>query len=66
MAGNVIPGVGFTIYATNNSQRNEPLVAPGMDKFRSAATTFYGYAGGSVGGRGTRIYGKWSVAWKWS
>jgi hypothetical protein len=66
MAGNVIPGVGFTIYATNNSQRNEPLVAPGMANFRSAATTFYGDSGGSVGGRGTRIYGKWSVAWKWS
>jgi hypothetical protein len=66
MAGNVIPGVGFTIYATNNSQRNEPLVAPGMARFRSAATTIYGDAGWSVGGRGTRIYGKWSVAWKWS
>jgi hypothetical protein len=66
MAGNVIPGVGFTIYATNNSQRNEPLVAPGMAKFRSAATTVYGDSGWSVGGRGTRIYGKWSVAWKWS
>lgn len=66
MAGNVIPGVGFTIYATNNSQRNEPLSKPGIAGFRPAATTFYGYAGESVGGRGTRIYGKWSVAWKWS
>jgi hypothetical protein len=66
MAGNVIPGVGFTIYATNNSQRNEPLSKPGVAGFRPAATTFYGYAGESVGGRGTLIYGKWSVAWKWS
>jgi hypothetical protein len=66
MAGNVIPGVGFTIYATNNSQRNEPLTKPAIDRFRSAATTVYGYAGESVGGRGTLIYGKWSVAWKWS
>jgi hypothetical protein len=66
MAGNVIPGVGFTIYATNNSQRNEPLSKPAIDRFRSAATTVYGYAGESVGGRGTMIYGKWSVAWKWS
>lgn len=66
MAGNVIPGVGFTIYATNNSQRNEPLGKPGIDKFRAVAAPVYGYSGESVGGRGTRIYGKWSVAWKWS
>lgn len=66
MAGNVIPGVGFTIYATNNSQRNEPLGKAGIDRFRSAAATVYGYTGESDGGRGTRIYGKWSVAWKWS
>jgi len=66
MAGNVIPGVGFTIYATNNSQRNEPLGKPGIDTFRAVAAPVYGYSGESVGGRGTLICGKWSVAWKWS
>jgi hypothetical protein len=66
MAGNVIPGVGFTIYATNNSQRNEPLGNSGIDTFRSVAAPVYGYSGDSVGGRGTLIYGKWSIAWKWS
>lgn len=66
MAGNVVPGVGFTIYATNTSQRNEPLSKAGVDRFRSTAATVYGYASESSGGIGTLIYGKWTVAWKWS
>lgn len=66
MAGNVIVGTGFTIYAQNNSQRNEPLDEAGVDRFRSTAATVYGYSAESIGGKGTRIYGKWTVAWKWS
>ena len=66
MAGNVVSGVGFTIYATNTSQRNEPLSKAGVDRFRSTAATVYGYASESSGGIGTLIYGKWTVAWKWS
>lgn len=66
MAGNVIAGTGFTIYAQNTSQRNEPLGRAGVDRFRSTAATVYGYAAESIGGVGTRIYGKWTVAWKWS
>jgi len=66
MAGNVIGGTGFTIYAQNTSQTNEPLLHNGASNSRPAATTVYGYTGMSVGGRGTRIYGKWTVAWKWS
>lgn len=66
MAGNVIGGTGFTIYAQNTSQTNEPLLDNGASTSRPAATTVYGYTGMSVGGKGTRIYGKWTVAWKWS
>jgi hypothetical protein len=66
MAGNVVPGVGFTIYAQNTSQTNEPIGKSGIDGFRSIAAPTYGYAGESVGGKGTLIYGKWTVAWKWS
>lgn len=66
MAGNVVPGVGFTIYAQNTSQLNEPLGKAGVDKFRSIAAPVYGYAAESSGGTGTRIYGKWTIAWKWS
>jgi hypothetical protein len=66
MAGNVVAGTGFTIYAMNNSQINEPLVSAGVSNQRSAATTVYGYVEPSVGGIGTRIYGLWTIAWCWN
>lgn len=59
-------GAGFTIYAQNSSQLNEPLTASGVSTFRDAAASAYGNAGNSVGGKGTQIWGKWTVAWRWS
>ena len=64
--GNIVAGTGFTIYAQNTSQINEPLTDAGVSRFRSTTATTYGYAGRSIGGRGTRIYGTWTVAWRWS
>lgn len=46
-AGNIVAGVGFTIYANNTSQLNEP-VDPRNPR---------------AGGKGTRLYGLWTVAW---
>jgi hypothetical protein len=66
MAGSVSAGVGFTIYAKNTSQINEPLEQAGVSTFRSAATSAYGSPPPSVGGMGTRLYGKWKVAWVWN
>jgi hypothetical protein len=66
VAGNVVAGVGFTIYAMNTSQLNEPLVPAGVGNFRSAATTVYGDSLPSVGGIGTRIYGQWTCWWVWN
>lgn len=66
MAGNVIPGVGFTIYAQNTSQINEPLIQAGNNQNRNALTMTLGDSQPSIGGAGTLIYGKWTVAWKWS
>lgn len=65
LAGDIVAGVGFTIHALNTSQLNEPLESPGVSNFRPAATTAYGYAAPSAGGRGTRIYGLWNVGWVW-
>jgi len=65
-AGNIVTGTGFTIYAQNTSQLNERLGKAGIDRFRSTAATVYGYTAESVGGQGTRIYGKWTVAWRWA
>lgn len=46
-AGNISAGVGFTIYARNTSELNEPIVS-------------------LMGGKGTRLYGLWTVNWAWN
>ena len=66
MAGNIVAGVGFTIYALNTNTLNEPLTQPGVDTFRPAATSTYGYTEPSVGGQGTLLYGSFTVAWVWN
>lgn len=66
MAGNIVPGTGFTIYGVNVNQLNEPLESATPSMFRSAATTVYGYVAPSQGGRGTLLYGKWKVGWVWA
>lgn len=64
-AGNITPTVGFTIYASNSSQLNEPIQPANPSTFRSAAASVYGYVGDGTGGQGTRIYGRWTVGWRW-
>lgn len=66
VAGNIVAGTGFTIYGFNTSERHEPLTSAGISRFRTAATTVYGGTKPSIGGRGTRIYGQWTVAWVWN
>ena len=73
VAGNVQAGVGFTIYGLNTSQLNEPLGEFGQGRNHlstgtAAANTGFGANthAGSVGGRGTRIYGQFNVAWVWN
>lgn len=65
-AGNIVAGTGFTIYAQNTSQLNEPLEQPGNNQNRNALTMTLGATSPSVGGRGTTIYGTWTVHWRWS
>ena len=64
--GNIVANTSFDIYATNTSQLNEPLTVAGVSRFRSTTATTYGYAGRSIGGNGTRIYGTWTIHWRWS
>ena len=66
VAGNIVAGTGFTIYATNTSQLNEPLESPGVVGARPVTALTAGYVAPSVGGRGTRIYGTWSIGWVWN
>jgi len=74
--GDIVPGVGFTIYGMNSSQMNEPVVGartptgvllpavamPAGPRVSSGPTLPSRYGGGT----GTRIYGQWSVQWRWS
>jgi hypothetical protein len=56
LAGNIVPGTGFTIYGKNTGQVNEqPL---------GHLTSGQNRAGGA--GFGTRLYGQFNVSWQWS
>lgn len=73
VAGNIVAGTGFTIYAFNSCEYAEPVAslgllgrfsgtgaAPGRGRQGPGAESLAG------GGAGTRIYGTWTVAWVWS
>jgi hypothetical protein len=64
-AGNIVPGVGFTIYAQNTSQLNEPLASLGGPRDTVSIAPKAANVAPSVGGQGTRIYGQWTVDWVW-
>lgn len=71
IAGNIVAGTGFTIYGFNTSQLNEPLQEYGAGRNHrstgTAAANTGKWAGEkSVGGKGTRLYGAWTVAWVWN
>lgn len=55
-AGNIVPGTGFTIYGFNTSELNEQPLG-----WRSSGDDSSGGAG-----KGTRLYGQWSMAWVWT
>lgn len=67
-AGNMVPGVGFTIFAKNTNQVNEPLQPI---KGAKNATLAGGLVAPSAmqmptaGGKGTFVYGQFNVRWQW-
>lgn len=65
VAGNIVAGTGFTIYGINTSQLNEPLVAGGNGRTSNTLIPT-GDGGPRMGGKGTRLYGQWTVAWSWN
>lgn len=67
-AHSIVAGDGFTISGFNTSELNEPL-AP----FKGVTGTIAGGLGSpprdqlpTQGGQGTRLYGKFTVAWVWN
>lgn len=70
-AHSIVDGVGFTITGINTSQLNEPMeYEAGQREMRTAVAgpiqAAQGFQRPQSGGRGTRIYGTWSVAWVWN
>jgi hypothetical protein len=59
VAGNIVAATGFTIYGLNTNSINEPQ-ALHSERFRD---TKYEPING---GKGTRLYGVWTVAWCWN
>jgi hypothetical protein len=67
--GSITPGVGFTIYAKNTNQLNEPP-APVYDQRSQFAAGQKGGPGRSsetlrATPKGTRLYGQFTVHWQW-
>jgi hypothetical protein len=69
IAGNVVAGVGFTVYGFNTSEIHQSLRArapQGPSIVTKGAITVFQVAAPYIGGQGTRIYGKWTVGWVWN
>lgn len=73
VAGSIVAGTGFTIYAFNTSQLSEPAQIEGLLGRGSGTGAASGrgkqYPGAEnpdTGGTGTRIYGLWQIAWVWN
>jgi hypothetical protein len=67
-AHTIVAGTGFTITGINTSEINEPL-----EEIKGTQNTTTGVLQAAqgdqrprAGGRGTRIYGKWTVGWVWN
>lgn len=66
LAGNIVAGIGFTIYAFNIGQLHEPIVPLiKRDNERGGLVNTQGIQIQKGGGLSTKLYGQWTVAWKW-
>lgn len=71
-AANIVAGIGFTVNAFNAGTINEPDVAAvsrdavSQQAARPGGRGQQNAAGSDKGGKGTRIYGQWTIAWSWS
>lgn len=73
IAGTIVAGTGFTIYAVAREMGGEPLELPGVGR-RHVANGTVGQntmvpqgVVGSVGGTArNRLHGQWTIAWVWN
>jgi hypothetical protein len=71
-AGNVVAGVGFTIYLRTDNRMSEPVeTPPGANSLTQAGAAVLGKTAqpgvrAALGGSMPMAYGKWSIAWAWN
>jgi hypothetical protein len=73
MAGNIVAGTGFTIYAKNTNTLTEPVTTPPnansiVSSTGGTAIAMKNAQSGAIaygGGKGTRLYGLFTVSWVW-
>lgn len=65
-AGNIVPGTGFTIYGKNTNQLTEQAPRQTPPYRQPGPGTGNNQKRPAVTGGGTRIYGQWTVQWRWS
>ena len=70
VAGNIVAGTGFTIYGLNTNQINEPVTPERLGRFSGTGSDLgagrQDRQAQDKGGKGTRIYGTWTIAWVWN
>ena len=73
VAGNIVAATGFTIYGFNTSELTEPIEpvrgrgsGGNLASIAGSLQVAQGLQTPQRGGKGTRIYGKWAVAWVWN
>lgn len=70
VAGNIVAGTGFTIYAVNTNTINEPVTPERLGRFSGTGSDLgagpQDQQARDKGGKGTRIYGTWTIAWVWN
>lgn len=65
-AGNISPGVGFTIYARNTGTLAEPVLEQWANtRLAGPGVGIKQIRPDKGGGTGTRLYGQFTVAWQW-
>ena len=69
VAADIVAGVGFTIYGWNTNPLATALSTPTGNANKgptTPASTAYGSSEPTIGGEGTRIWGTWTIAWRWT
>ncbi|MDQ3024109.1 MAG: hypothetical protein M3R04_06980 [bacterium] len=73
VASDIVAGTGFTIHGFNTNGQTEPvqLVPHNTSLVTASATTINIKTAepgrtGNLGGKGTMLYGQWTVAWVWN